>query len=122
MESIPARQRVIEYAGQRISAEEAARRQALRRTPGKPPPVYFFYLNRQRGIDAMVGGSGAELINHSCSPNLRARRIRGRLFFFSRRIIRKAEELTLDYCFRLDEPIVKCRCGSPRCRGTINRK
>jgi len=117
---------VIEYTGQRISLAEAQRRwDRLNRkmtAPGKLPCVYFFRVNRKRTIDGAVGGSGAELINHSCSPNLRARRIRGRIFYISRRIIRRAEELTVDYRFRRAGPLIKCRCGASKCRGTINRK
>jgi SET domain-containing protein len=126
IESIPARQRVIEYTGQRISYAEAQRRweRLTRKRPaaGKLPPVYFFRLNHKRSIDGSVGGSGAEIINHSCAPNLRSRCIRGRIFYISRRVIRKGEELTLDYRFRRAAPIIKCHCGSSKCRGTINRK
>src|SRR5713226_5860874 len=74
IETIPAHRRVIEYTGQRISLAEAQRRwdrlNRKMKALGKFPPVYFFRLNRKRTIDGAVGGSGAELINHSCSPNL----------------------------------------------------
>jgi SET domain-containing protein len=122
LELIPSRRRVIEYTGQRISPAEAQKRWDRMRTPWKLRRVYFLRLNRRQKIDPSVGGSGAEFINHSCTPNLRPRRIRGRVFFCSRRIIRKGEELTLNYNFRRDVPKVKCLCGSPKCRGTINRK
>jgi SET domain-containing protein len=71
-------------------------------------------------LDGAVGGSGAELINHCCEPNLRTRRILGHIFYFSRRRIRRGDELTLDYRFSKKAPQVVCRCGSPSCRGTIN--
>jgi SET domain-containing protein len=126
IDSIPARQRVIEYTGQRISFAEAQKRWDRRKRKmtarEKLPRVYVFWLYRKQEIDGSVGGSGAEIINHSCTPNLRARRIRGRIFFFSRRVIRKGEELTLDYRFRRAGPLIKCCCRSPKCRGTINLK
>jgi hypothetical protein len=38
----------------------------------------------------------------------------------SRRQIRRGEELTVDYMFSKKVEPVRCRCGSPKCRGTIN--
>jgi uncharacterized protein len=113
---------VIEYTGERISMREGDERWKRMRTRGGPERTYSLCLDREREIDGSVGGSGAEIINHSCQPNLCARRIRGRVFFFSRRTIHAGEELTLDYRFPRDGERVKCRCGSPKCRGTINRK
>jgi SET domain-containing protein len=120
--AIPWHQRVIEYTGERISTAHALVRWKRILARRGPKRTYFFRLDRHRTIDGAVGGNGAELINHSCSPNLRSKRIRGRLFLFSRKNIRAGEELTYDYGFPRDALKVQCRCGSPRCRGTINRK
>jgi uncharacterized protein len=38
----------------------------------------------------------------------------------SLRDIRPGEELTIDYHFDKKVERVLCRCGSPKCRGTIN--
>ena len=122
LELIPWRQRVIEYTGERISRKEGDERWRRMRRRGGPECTYSMRLDREQEIDGSVGGSGAEFINHSCQPNLRACRIRGRVFFFSRRTIRAGEELTLDYRFRREGARVECLCGSPKCRGTINRK
>ena len=69
-----------------------------------------------------MGGSGAEIINHSCDPNLYSCIVRGHILYMSKRAIRPGEELTVDYRFsdKIDE--VRCRCGSSVCRGTINLK
>jgi len=40
----------------------------------------------------------------------------------SKRPIRRGEELTIDYLFAKDIDKVRCRCGSAKCRGTINVK
>lgn len=72
-------------------------------------------------IDGAVGGTGAELINHSCEPNLKLRKFRGHLWLFSVRRIRPGEELGYDYGFSETGRRVCCRCGSAKCRGTINR-
>jgi uncharacterized protein len=121
-ETIPANRKVIEYTGERITRRKALERQRRFWTPGRPKPVYFFRLSRNWEIDGAVGGSGAELVNHSCEPNLYTRRIRGHIFFFSRRTIQAGEELSLDYRFPKDSEKIPCHCGSRKCRGTINRK
>jgi hypothetical protein len=52
-------------------------------------------------IDGVIGGSGAEYINHSCAPNLRSRLVRGHILSFSTRPIARGEELTVDYRYFL---------------------
>lgn len=121
-ESITPGRKVIEYTGEIITLREARARYERMMRSYKPKKFCFFHLNRNRIIDGAVGGSGAELINHSCDPNLRTRRIRGHILYFSKRRIRKGEELTVDYRFSKKALRVPCNCGSPLCRGTINRK
>lgn len=108
---IPANRKVIEYTGERIGEREAERR---RKT------LYLFVLDDYWTIDGSVGGSGAELINHSCQPNLVTRIIRGHILYMSLRPIRKGEELTVDYNFDDTDETVRCGCGARKCRGTIN--
>jgi SET domain-containing protein len=120
LQAIPAGRKVIEYAGQRISAREWRRRTRLRPSADSRAPILYFSLNRHWGVDAAVGGNGAELINHGCDPNLHTRKIRGHIFYFSRRRIHPGEELTVDYRFRWRARRDPCHCGSPKCRGTIN--
>jgi SET domain-containing protein len=115
-EAIAARKRVIEYTGERISEREGLRRAIKMLWAGKAGRIYTVRLNRRWKIDGSVGGSGAELINHSCEPNLTMRKIRGQVFLYSFRKIRAGEELTVDYGFRCSLP---CHCGSAECRGTM---
>ena len=70
----------------------------------------------------LVGGSGAEFINHSCSPNCFAQIVKGHILYMSKRDIEKGEELTVDYRFDNDSEVVPCSCGAKKCRGTINLK
>jgi uncharacterized protein len=114
-ERIPKGRKVIEYTGERISRRETKRR-------GQGSITYLFTLDNYWTIDGAVGGSGAEIINHSCEPNLYTRIVRGHILYMSKRAIRPGEELTVDYRFsdKLEE--VPCRCGSRACRGTINVK
>ena len=113
-ERIPARRNVIEYAGETISLVEA-----YRRTKGAKE-VYGVTLDDFWVIDGAVGGSGAELINHSCDPNLRWRKLGNSIVCQSIRSIAAGEELTIDYHFSEKALKTPCQCGSPKCRGTIN--
>ncbi|HLY59710.1 MAG TPA: SET domain-containing protein-lysine N-methyltransferase [Terriglobia bacterium] len=108
---IPANRKVIEYTGEKIGPREAARRHKT---------LYLFILDDYWNIDGSVGGSGAELINHSCQPNLVTRIIRGHILYMSLRPIHKGEELTVDYNYDETDETVRCGCGAPKCRGTIN--
>lgn len=122
LEDIPAKVRVIEYAGERISRVET-RRRFLEGSPGRSrKQIYLARWDNYWTIDGAVGGSGAELINHSCDPNLKFWGWRGKLWLRSLRKIRAGEELRYDYGFEKDGERVKCHCGSGKCRGTINRK
>lgn len=114
-EPIPARRKVMEYTGERIS-----RRESKRRASGKV--TYLFSVDKYWDLDGAVGGSGAEMVNHSCEPNLRASIVHGHIIYFSKRLIKPGEELTLDYCFSDDVERIRCVCGAKSCRGEINFK
>jgi len=111
-EPIPPRRRIIEYTGERIGGREALRR-------ADPLHNYLFALDR-KWIDGAIGGSGAEYVNHSCEPNVRARKVHNRIRYYSLRAIAKGEELTIDYRFPTYMDRVPCGCGAASCRGTIN--
>jgi SET domain-containing protein len=114
-EFIPKGRKIIEYTGERISRRETKRR-------GQGSVTYLFTLDDYWTIDGAVGGSGAEIINHSCDPNLHSFIMRGHILYMSRRVILPGEELTVDYRFSDKIEDVPCRCRSVRCRGTINLK
>jgi SET domain-containing protein len=112
-ERIPPRRKVIEYTGEPIGRKETRRR-------GLGVHTYLFMLDHYWALDGAVGGSGAEFINHSCQPNLRATILKRHILYFSKRPIVAGEELTVDYNFAKDIEEVPCLCGSPTCRGFIN--
>ena len=112
-QDIPPNRKVIEYRGERIGMKEARKR---RLTP------YLFVLNHRCMLDGAVNGSGAELVNHSCAPNLVTRIMMGHILYMSLRPIRKGEELTVDYNYDETDETMSCVCGAPNCRGTINIK
>lgn len=122
LEKIPAGREVIEYTGERVSRREA-RRRYLRGWGRKDLQVtYLLRVSLYWSIDGGAGGCGAELINHSCEPNVALKGIKGRPVFVSLRKIRAREELVFDYRYPKDCTVVACRCGSKSCRGTINAK
>jgi len=115
LEPIPAGHKVIEYTGERISRRETKRR-------GTGRVTYLFTLDDYWTIDGAVGGSGAEIINHSCDPSLYTKIFKGHILYMSKRRIEEGEELTVDYRFSKNIERVPCSCGARNCRGTINLK
>jgi SET domain-containing protein len=113
-EFIPAGRKVIEYTGERINRRETKRRSEA------SDLIYLFTLDSYWTLDGSVGGSGAQYINHSCDPNLVTRIIKGHIIYMSMRDIRPGEELTVDYRFDKKVERVECKCGTTKCRGTIN--
>jgi SET domain-containing protein len=116
---------IIEYRGRRISVDEADNLPDS--DPDNPFHTFLFELNDGRVIDAGVRGNAARWINHSCQPNcVPYEDDEGRVFIEAKRTIRAGEELSYDY--RLNVPGRRtarllanyaCRCGSPRCRGSM---
>lgn len=116
-QSIPARRKVIEYTGERIS-----RKETKRRSDEQARMIYLFTLDNYWTLDGSVGGSGAQYINHCCDPNIKTIIQQGHILYMSKRRIRKGEELTVDYHFAKDIEEIPCKCGAAQCRGTINLK
>ncbi len=117
LEDIPARRKVMEYRGERIS-----RKETRRRSEEQGRLIYLFTLDNYWTLDGAVGGSGAEYCNHSCDPNIVSEVRKGHILYLSKKPIWKGDELTLDYHFAKDVEEVICKCGSEKCRGTINLK
>lgn len=113
-ELIPKGRKIIEYTGEKISRRETKRRYEQREEN------YLFTLNTYWTIDGAVGGSGAQYINHSCEPNCVSQIVKEHILYKSLRDIQPGEELTIDYRFDKNVDRVECKCGTPKCRGTIN--
>lgn len=115
LESIPANRKVMEYTGERCNRKETKKR-------GEGEYTYLYTLNNYWTLDGAVGGSGAEIINHSCEPNLVGRVLKGHIIYMSLRSIKRGEELTIDYNFDKNTGHNKCECGTTSCRGTLQKK
>lgn len=112
----PKGRKIAEYAGERISAREAARRMKGREVHR------VCYIDRRTYLDGARGGNGTHYINHCCRPNAYMRVTRGHILFMTLRDILPGEEITMDYVttYHPDEKL--CRCNVEGCRGTINKK
>jgi hypothetical protein len=123
---IAAGTRIGEYAGERISPEESARRNDAEQTGGNHPTFYRFELDPHTLIDALSGGNDVRFINHGCDPNCVAVRVGDRIFYDAKRDIPIGAELLIDYKMSTMAPITEeqrrmfeCRCGAPSCRGSL---
>ena len=115
---------IEEYAGDRISYAAADERYQHRDVNDNH--TFLYTLDEETVIDANVGGNDSRYLNHKCDPNCAPRIRDGRLFFVATRAIRAGEEIGFAYHIARedDDPenvdeIYACRCGSPRCRGTM---
>jgi SET domain-containing protein len=111
---IPANRKVIEYIGKRLNRKEAKYR-------GDGDYTYLFAVDSYWTLDGAVGGSGAEIINHSCDPNLVSRVMKGHVLYMSLRVIKPGEELTVNYNFGKDVRTFPCSCGAAKCGGAIGK-
>jgi len=107
---------IATYRGQRISTEEAERRE-------RRGAKYMFELNRQWVIDGSPRWNVARYLNHSCRPNAKAVVRRGQIVFVASRAIKPGEELTYNYGHEYFNYFLKssgCRCTS--CRGKMDAR
>ncbi|CDF33129.1 unnamed protein product [Chondrus crispus] len=116
---------VIEYIGEIIRGSVANLRQEkyTRRGMGDS---YLFRLSNGMVLDATHKGCIARFINHSCDPNITAKIIsidgEDKIVFYSKRNIKKGEELTYDYKFDFEAEDLKipCLCKAYNCRKFLN--
>jgi uncharacterized protein len=117
-------QRIVEYTGAHIDNDEADRRYDDEKM--KRHHTFLFIVDDKEIIDGADGGNDSAYINHSCDPNAEAVIEGKRIFIYALRTIRPGEEIAYDYQYERtedhtaeDEKFYKCRCGSPKCRGSI---
>lgn len=117
-------ERIVEYVGERISWKQADERyddEGMRRHH-----TFLFAVTSRTVIDGAVDGNDSRFINHACDPNCEAVDDKGRIFIEAIRPIAAGEELFYDYAYARDETTTAddeahyvCKCGSPKCRGSI---
>jgi len=116
--------RIFEYLGERVSHSAADKR--YEDHDENDNHTFLFIVDRNTVIDAAVDGSDARFINHHCDGNCTSVIENRRVFIDSLRAIAPGEELGYDYEIGRDkddppnvDEIYACRCGSPKCRGSM---
>jgi SET domain-containing protein len=124
-------ERLIQYMGRHRTHKAVDRIYAEEVETGH---TFLFTLNDTYVIDANEDGNDARWINHSCDPNCEAVTVEDededpnldQVWIEALRAIRPGEELTYNYGITLSEPhtpelkkLWACRCGSPKCTGTM---
>jgi uncharacterized protein len=112
LENIPPGRRIVEYVGRKLTHGQAARLKF-------PKDMYLAKNKLGSVIDGRIGGNGSQFINHSCKPNVKFVRSRGRIFYETLRGIQAGEELSVRYGYPSKVRRVPCRCGARNCRGTL---
>jgi uncharacterized protein len=115
---------VDEYRGERITHAQANERYVTRDINDNH--TFLLTLDDDYVIDGGHGGNDTRFINHKCDPNCETVTRDSRVFIVATKAIRAGEELGFEYNIGRedDDPenvdeIYACRCGSPKCRGTI---
>jgi len=121
---IPEGTRLIEYAGERLTPEQADARYPD--VPGERHHTFLFAIDDDVVVDAAVDGNEARWINHSCDPNCDAVIDDKRIWIETIRDVEIGEELAYDYALQLDERHTAaakrrfpCNCVARTCRGTM---
>jgi hypothetical protein len=116
--------RILEYLGDRVSHEAADKR--YEDHDESDNHTFLFIVDKHTVIDAGVGGNDARFINHQCEGNCESVIENRRVFIDAVRDIEPGQELGYDYEIgrEKDDPpnvdeIYACRCGSPKCRGSM---
>ena len=116
--------RIFEYLGDRVSHAAADAR--YEDHDENDNHTFLFIVDRNTVIDAAVNGSDARFINHHCDGNCTSVIENRRVFIDAVRAIEPGEELGYDYEIGRDkddppnvDEIYACRCGSPKCRGSM---
>ena len=111
--SVPARHKIGEFAGERISREEARKRASRRHR------IAIVEIDHHAAIDGSRRGNKTRFVNHSCNPNTYIRIHHGRVEFYALRDIAEGEELTCYYGETHHEGKRPCTCKSTNCRGFL---
>ena len=110
---LPARRKLGEFTGEKISVREARRRATGAQR------IVIVEISETEAIDGSTGECPFQFVNHSCNPNVFIRVAYRRVEFYARRNIQPGEELTCDYGDSHHEGQLPCRCGARNCRKFI---
>lgn len=112
-EPIPARRKIGEMVGERITCAEGRRRSQ------RTHAVMIVEVSDRHAIDATASDGAMRFVNHSCGPNARMTVRAGRVEFYALRPIEPGEEVTVDYVESHHHGTLACRCGASDCTGWL---
>ena len=112
-ESIPARRKIGEIRGERITVKEARKRAKVQQR------IMIVEVSAKIAIDASRSNDPLRFTNHSCRPNAVLRINQGRIELYALRQLAAGEEITVSYGETHHEGTLRCRCGAPNCVGQI---
>lgn len=111
--TIPPRRKLGELTGEVVTAAEGDRRASLIQR------IAIVELRSGIAIDATGSDCIFKYVNHSCDPNAYIRCTNTQVEFYSLRIIRADEELTANYGVTQHGGLLRCACGTAKCRGYL---
>lgn len=110
---LPARKKIGEFTGERISLREARRRvKGLKK-------IAIIEMDHEAIDESSPSGGPFRWINHSCQPNSYIRIAYNRAECYTLRAIKAGEELTCDYGLTQHNGKLPCRCQALKCRKFI---
>ncbi len=101
--------KVIEYIGDKVTADEANKRGGM----------YLFEINSRWTIDGKTRKNTARYINHACgsAANCEVEIRAGRIWVLAKKDIKLGEELAYDYGKEMFDEFIKphgCSCGATK--------
>ena len=112
MEAVPARRKLGEMTGEIVTWRVGRARAA------KSQRIAMVEFDDGYALDA-TDDKLLRYINHSCDSNCFIRRAGHRVEFYTRRALRKGEELTADYGETHHDGKHPCQCGAANCKGWL---
>ena len=112
-EPVPARRKIGEIRGERMSVE-AARIRATRYER-----IMIVEVSATEAIDFAKSTDPMRYTNHACMPNARLCIRQGRDEFYALHAIESGDEITVNYGTTHHEGQLACRCGAPNCVGWL---
>ncbi len=114
-EAIKKGSKVIEYIGEKVTADEANKRGGM----------YLFELNSRWTIDGKDRKNTARYINHACgsAANCEAEITKGRIWILAKKDIPAGAELAYDYGAEMFEEFIKphgCKCPADKHGGRVD--
>lgn len=109
---------IATYRGQRITPDEAERREAR-------GAKYLFDISKRLTIDGSTRANLARYINHGCRPNAKPITRKGQIVFTALRAIAPGEEITFHYGPDYYKCLVNeggCRCSHCHAKEKRRRK